>query len=259
MYTNKKTWIIAAVFAVITVITFVACSKSADTNPETTGTVKISVRNMVNGAPLTLGGPAYTNPFGETYTVSKFKYYISNVAVSFSGVSYTEKDSYHLIDQADAASQSISFAAKTGTYSNIVFTLGVDSLRNVSGAQTGALDPLKDMFWTWNSGYIMAKMEGASPLSTQPNNKVEYHIGGFSGTNNVLKTISFTLPAGKLLDVREGKISEIKIDADLNKWWQQPNDITIASTPVCTTPGTLATKIAANYSKMFTLTDVVNN
>jgi hypothetical protein len=234
------------------------CGKNSDP-AEKTGIIKISLKNMVNGAALTLGGPAYTNPFGETYTVNKFKYYISNITVNFSGMAYSEKESYHLVDQADAASQSISFAAKTGTYSNIVFTLGVDSLRNVSGAQTGALDPLKDMFWTWNSGYIMAKMEGTSPLSTQPNNKVEYHIGGFSGANNVLKTISLTFPAGKLLDIREGKTSELKIEADLNKWWQQPNDIKIVTTPVCTTPGVLAANIAANYSKMFTLTDVVNN
>ncbi len=234
------------------------CGKDSDP-AETTGTVKISLKNVVNGAPLTLGGPAYTNPFGESFTVNKFKYYISNVAVVFSGQTYAEKESYHLVDQADAASQSISFAAKTGSYSTIIFTLGVDSLRNVSGAQTGALDPLKDMFWTWNSGYIMAKMEATSPVSAQPNNKVEYHIGGFSGTNNVLKTITLTIPAGKLLDVREGKTSEIKIEADLNKWWQQPNDIKIATTPVCTTPGVLAANIAANYSKMFTLTDVINN
>jgi hypothetical protein len=34
----------------------------------------------------------------------------------------------------------------------IKFLLGVDSLKNVSGIQTGALDPAKGMFWTWNTG-----------------------------------------------------------------------------------------------------------
>ena len=50
-----------------------------------------------------------------------------------------------------------------GNYNSLSFLLGVDSMHNVSGAQTGALDPANDMFWTWNSGYVMAKMEGASP------------------------------------------------------------------------------------------------
>ena len=40
--------------------------------------------------------------------------------------------------------------------------LGVDSLRNVTGVQTGALDPAMDMYWTWNTGYVMAKLEAAA-------------------------------------------------------------------------------------------------
>jgi hypothetical protein len=240
-------------------ITLLQCKKNNASQPTVTGTVKVTLKNIVNGAPLVLGGPAYTNPFGETYTVNKFKYYISNVIITNGTQFSREKESYHLIDQGDAGTLSFSFDAKTGSYTSIAFLLGVDSLRNVSGAQTGPLDPLKDMFWTWNSGYIMAKMEATSPASAQPNNKVEYHIGGFSGTNNVLKVVTLTIPTGKQLDVREGKMSEIKIDADLHKWWQQPNDIKISTTPVCTTPGTLAANIAANYSKMFTLTDIINN
>ncbi len=70
-----------------------------------------------------------------------------------------------------------------------VFLLGVDSLHNVSGAQTDALDPAKDMFWTWNTGYVMAKLEGNSPSSALVNNKYEFHVGGFSGKYNVLKKI----------------------------------------------------------------------
>jgi hypothetical protein len=50
----------------------------------------------------------------------------------------------------------------------IRFLLGVDSARNVSGIQTGALDPARGMFWTWNSGYVMAKIEGSSPSAHVP-------------------------------------------------------------------------------------------
>ena len=137
--------------------------------------------------------------------------------------------------------------------------MGVDSTRNVSGAQTGALDPLNDMFWTWNSGYIMAKMEGTSPQSNQAGKRIEYHIGGFSGVNNTLKTINLAFPSGKTLIINEGKTSDILVEADFNKWWQTPNDIKITNLPVCTTPGILAKQVADNYSKMFTITDVVNN
>lgn len=226
---------------------------------EKTGTLKITFINTVKGIPLQLNTASYTNPFTEEYTVSKFKYYISNIAVAFQDGILSEKESYHLIDESKRESLSFSFIANTNTYHSLLFMLGVDSLKNVSGAQTGALDPLNDMFWTWNTGYVMAKIEGNSPHSTVVNNKVEYHIGGFSGVDNVLKKIKFNFPAGQSLEIREGKTSEIIIEADLDKWWKEPNDLKIANNALCTTPGSLAKKIADNYSKMFSIKNITNN
>ncbi|MEP7236905.1 MAG: MbnP family protein [Ferruginibacter sp.] len=226
---------------------------------EKTGTIKITFINTVKGNPIVLNTANYTNHFAEEYTVSKFKYYISNIGLAFSDAVYAETESYHLVDESDPASLSFSFLADVNTYHSISFMLGVDSIKNVSGAQTGALDPLNDMFWTWNSGYVMAKMEGNSPQSKMVNNKIEFHIGGFSGVNNVLKKLMLNFPADILLDVRENKLSEIIIEADLDKWWQASNDLKITDNPVCTTPGILAKKFADNYSKMFTIKKVVNN
>ena len=233
-----------------------SCQKGVD--PIKTGTVKITFINTVKGTPLVLNTSVYTNPFAETYTVSKFKYYISNIGLNSSYDFYNENDSYHLVDAVNAASRTFSFTAKANAYFSLALTIGVDSLRNVSGAQTGALDPTNDMFWTWSTGYIMAKIEGNSPFSTQVNNKVEYHIGGFMGSNNVLQKLTINIPVGKNLNIREGKTSEIFISADLDKWWQNPNNLKIAVNPVCTTPGTLAKQISDNYANMFTITDVIN-
>lgn len=226
---------------------------------EKTGTVKISFVNTVKGKPMGLNTATYTNPFGEEYTVSRFKYYISNIGIAFVDGMYTEIDSYHLVDEAKPQSLSFSFQVFENTYHSLSFLLGVDSLRNVSGAQTGALDPLNDMFWTWNSGYIMAKMEGNSPQSKVVNRKVEFHIGGFSGANNVLKKLTLNFPAGMTLNIREGKTSEIILEADLDTWWQGPNDLKIAEHAVCTSPGALAKQFADNYSKMFTIKQVINH
>ena len=227
---------------------------------EKTGSVKITFVNTVKGKPIQLNTFTYTNPFSEQYTISKFKYYISHVSLSFPGGVIYEIESCHLIDESRPGSLSFSFSfpAAEKSYSAVSFLLGVDSILNVSGAQTGALDPLNDMFWTWNNGYVMAKMEGNSPQSTVVNNKVEFHIGGFMGANNVLKNISLDLPPGKSLTIQQGKTSEIIIEADIDKWWQQPNDIKISEHPVCATPGPLAKKIADNYSKMFSIKDIVN-
>ncbi|HMK03810.1 MAG TPA: MbnP family protein [Ferruginibacter sp.] len=241
-------------------IAFVNSSfQSTNTVKEQTGTLKITFINTVKGTPLQLHEGRYTNPFAEQYTVSKFKYYISNIAVAFPDGILTEKESYHLIDESKPGSLSFSFYANVNTYHSLLFMLGVDSIMNVSGAQTGALDPLNDMFWTWNTGYVMAKMEGNSASSSIVNNKIEYHIGGFLGTDNVLKKLKLNFPAGQALEIREGKTSEIIIEADLDKWWKDPNDLKIANNALCTTAGSLAKQIADNYSKMFSIKHIINN
>lgn len=234
-----------------------ACKKSV-AQQGNSGTLKITFINTVKGNPVGLGSTVHTNPFGETYTITKFKYYISNVTVNGAAVT-AEKESYHLIDESNAASLSFDFPVTVNSYNTLQFLLGVDSIKNVSGAQSGALDPLNDMFWTWNNGYVMAKMEGTSPQSTQVNNKVEYHIGGFSGIYSALKYISISLSNLQLINIRDGKTSEVVIEADFNKWWQTPNDLKISVTPVCNTPGALAKSVADNYSDMFSLRSVTNN
>ena len=131
------------------------------------------------------------------------------------------------------------------SFTKIEFLLGVDSIRNVSGIQTGALDPAKGMFWTWNSGYIMAKLEGESPLANAAGNRFTYHIGGFRFGINTVRKIS--------LNIANNQNNEIHINADINQWFKSKSEIRIAETNNCQTPGTLAVKFADNYANMFTI------
>jgi hypothetical protein len=237
---------------------FIQCEPESNSPTPLQGTVKFTFKNVVNGNALTLNTNSYTNQLGQNYTVSKFKYYISSIALTNIDKRFEEAESYHLIDHASTASQSFSFNANTEVYSHITFTIGVDSIRNVSGAQTGALDPLNDMFWTWSTGYIMAKLEGNSPSSTLVNNKIEYHIGGFSGVNNAVKKITLTIPATTpLLNIQQNKTSEIIIEADVDKWFS--NNVNIATEAGIMTPGALSKKIADNYQTMFSIKQVINN
>lgn len=223
--------------------------------PKTGGTIRVSFINTVNHQPLALNDSSYKNPAGETYTVSKFKYYISNIQLLGTKGRTSEKDSYHLVDQNDSASLSFSFPAPANALREISFLIGVDSMRNVSGIQSGALDPANDMFWTWKSGYIMAKLEGRSPASTAVNNRVEYHIGGYGGENNAIRKIILPFPLEET-EVKDGETLEITIEADINAWWNSATPISIGETPVCAVPGPLARKIAENYSHMFTIVNI---
>ena len=42
----------------------------------------------------------------------------------------------------------------------IIFSMGVDSLKQAKPLYSGDLNPLKNMYWTWQSGYIQLKAEG---------------------------------------------------------------------------------------------------
>jgi hypothetical protein len=178
-----------------------------------------------------------------------FKYYIGNIQFKQAdGKVITTSGSYHLVNQADTTSASFVVTVNNNTFSNISFLTGVDSVRNVSGTQTGDLDPAKGMFWTWNTGYIMAKLEATSPASTSPNNNVTYHIGGFRKRENAIRKVSLDLSAKNGLP---GTCSEIVIQADAGKWFKAVHELKIARHSACTNPGELAGRFADNYAQMF--------
>lgn len=225
-------------------------------NESSFATIKLIFKNIVKNRKIVLNDSTYTNPFGESYTISKLRYYITNVTLHGNSRSAVEKESYHLVDASNTETQVVTFSVPAATYDGISFLLGVDSLHNVSGAQTGDLDPAKDMFWTWNSGYVMAKMEGNSPASTLVNHKFEFHIGGFSGSNSVLKDITLDFPKPDL-SCAAGKTYDIIINADINSWWQNPHDVKIAEHANVTSPGQSARDISDNYASMFHIEKII--
>lgn len=216
----------------------------------------IHFKAVVNGQPLVIG-KNYTNPFNETFSVEKFKFYIGNIGLAdLNGrvkYSYESRD-YFLIDFTDSGATTVKLSFTPGGYQNISFLLGVDSAHNVNGAQTGALDPARGMFWTWNSGYVAAKLEGRSSQSNQPGHAITYHIGGYRSPNNVAKEINLSFP--KNLEIRPGEINGLNIIADVSAWFAGTYPIPIKEIPTCTTPGELAKKISDNYMKMFTEAEV---
>lgn len=246
-----RSGLLAGLFLIIT-----SFQKPVMFSPVKTTSVKIIFNNTVKGAAIVLYDSAYTNPFGEAFIINKFRYYVSHISLKGAGHSFTAPNQYYLVDEKLPESQTIELEVPAGNYLSLHFLLGVDSLHNVSGAQGGALDPTKDMFWTWNTGYVMAKLEGTSPASTIVNHKYEFHIGGFSGKYNVLKNIELKFPGNKPVVFTPNKTVEIIVEADINTWWQHPNDIKIADRPAINSPGIHALAISDNYAKMFSIKKV---
>lgn len=225
----------------------------------TKGAITIKFNNIVGDKPLALGElVSYTAPNGDDYTVSIYNYYISNIVLTDeNGTQFREQESYHLVMADKPSSQSIYIPnIPSGKYRSISFLVGVDSIRNISGAQTGDLDPKYAMFWSWSTGYIMAKMEGKSSKSLAPGNSLSFHIAGFKGAYNVLQEVKIDFAVQP--NITNSITPNVYIHSDLNKWFTFPNFSGFETTPSIGTEGEKAYKVSLNYRSMFGIDSVIN-
>ena len=200
---------------------------------------------IANGKKIVLNDSSYTNAFGEKYTVSKLKFYVSNLYF----VNYSNETQYKNIFLIDIdKTDSIKIKSPKENVNAITFQIGIDSILNCNGAQAGALDPLNDMFWTWNSGYVSFKLEGTSTASTADKRRIEQHIGGYKSPFATQQRIQFLLPFNYF-----EKNNTLTIQIDLDKYWDGENKISIAKMPVIASPGIQAKHAANNFTKMFSI------
>ncbi|MCA8829344.1 MbnP family protein [Hymenobacter pini] len=226
---------------------FSACKDDADSVTPAIGPLDIEMDHLVGNTPLTLNTSTYTTPLGQQFTVSTFNYYLSNIKLKKAdGTEYAEPESYHLVKESDAKTKMFTLTdVPAGDYTSLTFTIGVDSTRNVSGAQTGALDPTNGMFWTWNSGYIFTKLEGSSPQAGG-NKQLVFHIGGFKKPNNTIRTVSPSLN-GATIQIRKDRTPAVHLQADVLKMFTGPNPVDF-STLSNTMGGANSVKVADNQA-----------
>lgn len=259
IYHNFK---FAVLFFALIVTCIASCRKKPDPIDDISSsngqyaTVGFEFSNYVGNKPIALNVDTIVNSEGEQILPTKFNYYISNIRFKRSdGSEYVEEESYHLVSEDNSASKHFHLQkVPVGEYTSMTFMIGIDSARNVSGAQEGALDPAHGMFWTWNTGYIMAKLEGISPQANAPDYIVMHHVGGFSGEFKGQREVTLTFPEQFLL--QQGTEGTIRMRADALKWYSGTNSISIAAVPIIMSANANSRKIADNYKDMFTITSV---
>ncbi len=238
---------------------FSACRKQADIVDDSCmfpASLQVRFSPVVNGAPLVMDSVWYRNAAGDSFRVTEHKYYVSNFSLETdSGEKIDFPESYILVDGRNVQTRFVSDRLPKRTYTKVSFLLGVDSARNVSGAQTGDLEQSKGMFWDWNTGYIMAKTEGKSPQSTLVDSSFFYHIAGFSGKTSVLRTVTLELPT-PLVVKPCSKVHTLYLQSELNSWFTGAAPFSIAEQSSVTSVGGQAAGIANNYSKGFSVVRV---
>ncbi len=244
-------------FLSITSISLSSCKKDEETQtptptPSPTGMFKVEFEHGFDGAEFSFD-TSYTDASGDTLIFTKFDYYISNVKLTKTdGTIWSQPDSYFLIKSNDDLSRLISISSvPAGGYTGITFTVGVDSTHNVSGAQTGALNPANDMFWAWNTGYIFIKAEGTSSASTM-GGVFEYHIGGYQTANNTncIRTVNLSFGGGTLT-IAPNTAPQIHLSIDLSKLFNGTNNLSVASMPMIHMPGADAVAAADRFKEAF--------
>lgn len=154
--------------------------------------VEICFKPTFGGKPLVMEDQTYFFPNGDSVVFAVFRFYISNIALYTNDKKEVESKTPVLFDLS-ANKPLVCHVRKPAQYNTLRFNLGIDSLTNVSGALGGDLDPSKGMYWTWQSGYINLKLEGTTNRCPARNNQFVFHLGGYSGVNNALQTISLNV------------------------------------------------------------------
>lgn len=187
---------------------------------------------------------------GETISFTALTYYISNIKLKRAdGTWWIQPESYHIVKVAEGTLAQLPITnVPVGEYTEIEYMIGVDSTRNVSGAQTGALSTVHNMFWGWTTGYIFLKAEGNSPQANL--DYFSYHIGGFQKSNNTDAIRINTVPLGTSgLKVDGATTKSIAFFVNVARIWH--GGILLSEMNAVHQPGAMANTIADNFQGAF--------
>jgi hypothetical protein len=207
-------------------------------------TINLIIEPRFGTTVLDIANPAYyyLNP-KDSLQITQLKFYISQIQlIDKKGAVWSEPNSYHLIDAQEAESLKLPLSIPSHFRAKeLRFHLGIDSLTSVSGAMGGDLDPMKGMYWAWQSGYINMKLEGRSKLCSTRKNMFQFHIGGYAAPYNSLKTIN--------LDMTES-IEKGRLVLDIQKFMAA---IDLSKQHSFMSPSEEAVTLAEKMTKIFSL------
>jgi hypothetical protein len=241
---------------------FSGCKKDSD-SPATTSQVNFTVQNVAGTQPLTLNSTVATTAANETFTVDVFEYYLSNIKfIKSDGTTYAAPNTYYLVDQSKPSSLSFSVPnVPVGDYTGVSFLVGVDA--QMTGLTdpatfTGDLNQANNMYWTWNSGHIFLKMQGAL-TSPGVSKTLTCHIGGYTAPYNAIVTAAPSFNGSKLT-VQGGHTPTIALKANVVKMFDGPNPVTLSTFTGAHMPSAGSVQIAQNYAAgMFSVGQISAN
>lgn len=250
---------------------FVSCSSDDDSSPvaeDAMGDVELYFDNGVNGDALILGS-TYTNSNGESLTINRLNYIISNIVlIKADGTEYTypKEESYFVISAEGDLLTAHLENVPAGDYAQLKFGIGVDEQRYLQGetAQQSFWDLATEynLTWTWSTGYRFINFEGTYTSPEVDGEKAfQVHQGSNTATDNY-REVTLSLPT--TARVREGEMPNIHLKTDANVVLDGVNKIKLADnineaqTATAIMGGENLITIAENTLDMFVVDHVHN-
>ena len=109
----KKTITVGLLASIGLGLAVFSCHTNDTPNPTTTGRMRIAFDNVAGTSDLALNSGTYQNAVGESFTVTKFNYFVSNIHLrKDDGSDYVvpQDSSYFLIQEENPASQTITLS-----------------------------------------------------------------------------------------------------------------------------------------------------
>lgn len=213
-YLNSiKAKLIVIIFLIIFGSNFISSCKKTEVPPRFSSLI-IEINHDVDGAAVVLDPFQFVNESGNVFSITDFKYYISNFCLTAtSGEIYLDPNIY-LVDIKKM--ESLSFildSISPNTYNSISFDLGLDSVHNCTGALLNTIDNY-NMSWPlpMGGGYHFLKFEGKTWLNGSPVG-FAFHLG-----KNANK-IHYSFEINKKMTFWNEKLV---LHHNLNEWFKNP-------------------------------------
>lgn len=187
-------------------------------------TLVIDMSHQVDGVDAIMNSLDYMSPFGNEYSITKCRYFISDV-VLHSASGNVEVDEAHYVDMTmpNTLTWNTGLEVPAGDYTSVSFIFGLDEEKNVDGYFNTNPEAVLEWPSTLGGGYHYMQMEGQyDSLDTGADLKNYLtHLGPTNGNQYYfeadLSSSSFTVPSD------ENTTVNVEIIMNINNWYQNPN------------------------------------
>lgn len=218
---KKKIILIIGLFFVLS-----SCSEDKDISLAPVA-ITLNFSHSWNGTEITsadFNQLKFTNENGQTLSIEKLRYLISEVSLTHESGVTTILDNYKLVDLENNESMSFetSQAVLPGDYNSITFRFGFKEEDNIDGAYQDLNTANFNVPEPLGGGYHFMQFDGKYMNTSSIETPFLYHVISAIDPTNVNDTTdtSFTINIGS---ATVGSNTNINIQMDVSEWFKNPN------------------------------------